>query len=422
MRNSCTPTQEAEEELATNVIDLDPGAATSGDDVLFGSQGDDIISGQVGSDVISGLGGNDELLGELNDDKLIGGTGDDFLDGGTGDDELDGDDGADTLVGWTNDDVLRGGGEFDTLIGGPGRDLIDGGDEDDTIWTYESDLPAFGTEVMDGGGAWDTYFYNGAETAETLILSPNTTDVLGTPPDTIPLATHAILKRVFGDENAPDFNLEIRNTESLDFSGLGGVDSLTVGDMTGTGVQQVNFFSGAGSDQLNATASSTAIFASGGDGADFFFGSRVGDIFEGEAGADHIFANAGDDVVNAGDGNDIIGGGSGNDVLDGGLGNDDIIPGPGDDLIIVQDGADRIRYDQPNGGNDVFDGFSFADTAFFGGLTPAQLDTNGDTLVSDVDDLASIVDGNLTVTLTPTDSLTFLGVNLLSLPNDVVFV
>ena len=62
------------------------GAATSGDDELFGSAGNDSMSAMAGSDTIWGYAGLDTIDGGAGDDVLVGGRGRDMLTGGSGSD------------------------------------------------------------------------------------------------------------------------------------------------------------------------------------------------------------------------------------------------------------------------------------------------------------------------------------------------
>jgi Ca2+-binding RTX toxin-like protein len=92
--------------------------ATSGDDVLTGTNGDDFLSGLAGDDLITGLRGSDLLDGGAGNDTLVGNEGSDLLDGGAGDD---------TVIGGFGNDVLLGGAGSDTLTGHTGSDFLVGG-------------------------------------------------------------------------------------------------------------------------------------------------------------------------------------------------------------------------------------------------------------------------------------------------------
>ena len=88
--------------------------ATSGDDVLTGTNGDDFLSGLAGDDLITGLRGSDLLDGGAGNDTLVGNEGSDLLDGGAGDD---------TVIGGFGNDVLVLD-RSDTGTGGDGADAF----------------------------------------------------------------------------------------------------------------------------------------------------------------------------------------------------------------------------------------------------------------------------------------------------------
>lgn len=77
--------------------------ASSGDDVIHGSELPETLLGWLGNDQINGNGGADKIDGGTGNDTITGGAGDDSITGGTGNDILDGGDGADTIRGDTSD-------------------------------------------------------------------------------------------------------------------------------------------------------------------------------------------------------------------------------------------------------------------------------------------------------------------------------
>jgi Ca2+-binding RTX toxin-like protein len=395
--------------MASLTPDLENKNATNGDDFLFGGTGSDTISGLNGADTIHGLGGADNLNGDAQDDTLIGGTGEDNLDGGTGDDHLDGQDGNDTLVGGDNDDHLEGGGENDDLIGNKGFDHMSGGGENDTfIWTNGD-----GNDVDDGGSGQDILNIFGSE---------DSGDIFRLDPE------NAQTTLVFQRENLVPFNIQISNMETVNISGEGGDDRLTVGNLDGVGITALVFDGGDGTDTLDTTANQgVKVLAVGGAGADFFFGGPGVEELHGGDGADHFFSGAGDDIIDGAEGNDQIFTGSGNDTISAGAGTDVIVAGPGDDTALTGTGQDDIRYDLSPvaGGNDSIGDFqNFVDDLFLGGITQAQLDTNADGTIDDADDLAAYDAGTdtLTMTFNATDSLALVGVTSLSVANDITFV
>ena len=140
---------------------------------------------------------------------------------------------------------------------------------------------------------------------------------------------------------------------------MGGADKITINDMSGTDVTEVNINlglpGGAGDGAadtiiINATNGDDVVLVVGDSGSVSVLGLAAQINITGfEAANDRIVINtlAGDDVVEAsglgagaiqlqadgGPGNDILIGGDGNDVLFGGDGDDVLIGGPGLDVL-----------------------------------------------------------------------------------------
>jgi Ca2+-binding RTX toxin-like protein len=379
--------------------------ATNSDDIILGSPGNDLIAGLNGSDTIQSLGGDDTVTGDAQDDHLIGGTGNDDLNGGTGDDVIEGDDGDDILIGGADDDTLIGGGEADFLQGGTGFDHHFGGGEDDAFLWENGD----GNDVNDGGTDFDLQTITGAEDGDIFSLNPNDVNTTS----------------VFQRENLIPFNIQISNMEEVDVFGGGGADFFEVGNLAGTGVNNLLFDGGDGGDTLTTQAlQGVSVIAFGGDGADFFYGGIEAEEFYGEAGGDHFFSGAGDDFIVGDAGNDQIFTGSGNDFIDAGDNDDTIVMGPGDDYAITGTGADRIRYDIGGGSDTVEDYQNFVDDFFLGGIGQAVVDSNADNVVNDADDLVAYdaVTDSLTFAFNATDQIQFLGVESMSVGGDIFFV
>jgi Ca2+-binding RTX toxin-like protein len=118
---------------ATTGADILTG--TDGSDRIDAGNGDDIIYGGLGSDRIIGGGGNDILYGDLENipaygvnftmnDTIYGGIGNDTIYGNGGNDILYGEDGSDTIFGGDGDDQIWGGVGDDILNGGSGKDTF----------------------------------------------------------------------------------------------------------------------------------------------------------------------------------------------------------------------------------------------------------------------------------------------------------
>jgi RTX calcium-binding nonapeptide repeat (4 copies) len=148
------------------------------------------------------------------------------IDGGNGDDNLVGGSGAGTLKGGNGNDILAGGSGAETLLGGNGNDSIDGnrgndvalmGNGNDTfVWD-----PGDGSDVVEGQNGGDTMLFNGANVNEKVDLSANGNRL-----------------RFFRD--IANITMDTDGVETVDFNALGGVDLVTVNDLTGTDVGDVN--------------------------------------------------------------------------------------------------------------------------------------------------------------------------------------
>ena len=277
-----------------------------GHDELFGGSEKDRLLGGSGSDTLLGGGGADRSFGEAGDDQLVWNPGDgsDVNEGGDGSDvvvvnggevgesftaaangsrvrfdrlaplpfSLDigtserlvvnangGDDSfaasgdlapliALTVNGGFGNDRISGGNGNDTLNGGAGDDEVDGNQGDDSASLGDgSDTFVWdagdGSDKVEGGtngafnGAVDRLVFNGADDPESIHLSAN--------------GSRARLVRDVGH-----VTMDLNGIEQVDANPLGGADTVTVDDLSGTDVTEVGL-SLAGS--LNPKA---------GDGAD----------------------------------------------------------------------------------------------------------------------------------------------------------
>jgi hypothetical protein len=165
---------------------------------------------------INGGNGNDELFGGTGAETLLGGNGNDLLVGG----------GAGTLSGGNGDDTVAGGPGAETLLGGNGNDSIDGNKGNDVAFmgngndTFVWD-PGDGSDTIEGQNGEDTMVFNGAGVAEKVDLSAK--------------GDHL---KFFRD--VANVTMDTHGVEQVDFNALGGVDLVTVNDLTGTDVNEVN--------------------------------------------------------------------------------------------------------------------------------------------------------------------------------------
>jgi Ca2+-binding RTX toxin-like protein len=243
-----------------------------------------------------------------------------------------------TLDGGDGDDVLTGSAGNDLIIGGRGSDTAFMGAGDDTfVWN-----PGDGSDVVEGQGGMDTLQFNGSNANENIDLSANGSRL-----------------RLFRDVG--NVTMDVNGVEQVNVVALGGADTITVNDLSHTGVTDVNIDlsgtpgSGIGDGQadtviVNGTSRADTISVAGDAGQADVLGlpARV-HIAGAEAASDRLIVNAGkgDDVVqasgltasaiglvlNGGDGADVLIGGAGNDTLTGGAGDDILIGGPGQDSL-----------------------------------------------------------------------------------------
>jgi Ca2+-binding RTX toxin-like protein len=136
--------------------------------------------------------------------------------------------------------------------------------------------------------------------------------------------------------------------------------SITGGSNAGTtfkNIEQVDFVTGLGNDEIDISAATIRSFVDAGAG---------NDTITGGASNDSIGAGAGDDNINSGTGNDSIRAGAGNDNIDANTGDDRIDGGEGNDLLIIANATDSVNttisYLNVNNGSTI--GGSSAGTTF----------------------------------------------------------
>jgi len=276
----------------------------AGDDSLFGGAGDDTLTGGQGTDHVFGEAGNDTMIWNPGDgtDVLEGGDGIDtaVVNGGNGDEiftatangtrvdfervspapfgmdigsteqlvvNMGG--GNDTFTGSNNlanliavtvdggagNDTINGGNGNDTLFGGDGNDFIDGNGGADTAFLGAGDDvfkwdPGDGSDKVDGGAGFDEMLFNGAAAGESFSLSAD--------------AGGALFTRVQGN-----ITMDLTSIEKVTVNALGGIDTVNVGDLTGSGVTDVDInlgVNGAGdgaSDTINISDTGVTVVNNG---------------------------------------------------------------------------------------------------------------------------------------------------------------
>ena len=171
-----------------------------------------------------------------------------------------------TLNGGAGNDQLSTGGGNDLVNGGAGTDMIFLGFGDDTfIWN-----PGDGNDIVEGSAGRDKLVFNGDDSNENVAISNNG-------------------GRARFTRNVGNISLDLDDVEQIDFNALGGADTITVNDLTGTDVVEIDL-------NLASTLGGTA-------------GDRQVDsvIVNGTAGDDLIpvLGNSGGILVNG----DFLGGG-----------------------------------------------------------------------------------------------------------------
>jgi Ca2+-binding RTX toxin-like protein len=346
--------------LATAAIDVNLAAGTLGQSMamgfenVVGTEFDDRIVGDAQDNVLSGLGGTDRLEGRDGDDILVGGKGDDRVFGGKGDDLLvwNNGDGSDLLHGGKGHDIVQV--NFDT-------DLVDDDLQNDDVAQFS---------VTARGVQFARIEVNGQTERGLFQLDIRETETLETN------FGGGVDRAVIVDDVLDRIALDLdggKGTDTLDLgraaSGIRvDLKAGTLGHSTAVGFENVvgTAFGDriAGDDGVNVLdggAGNDRI--DGGDGNDILRGGDGNDRLRGQDGDDQLFGGDGDDRLEGGGrGFNTLDGGAGNDRLFGGNGDGEMFGGDGDDVIDGQQGDDLIR---GGAGNDILTGGEGADTFLF---------------------------------------------------------
>src|SRR5262249_5495690 len=257
-------------------------------------------------------------------------------------------------------------------------------------------------DTLEGQEGADTMLFNGANISEQINIT-------------------AIGNRVRFTRDIGSITMDLNDVETIDFNALGGSDNITVNDLSGTDVTQVNLDlaspvgSGVGDGQpdsvtVTGTNKTDAIQIMGAGASYSVLGLPASVSVTGSEGAnDQLFVNArnGNDTINAstlpagvvqklhvdaGLGSDRIFGSQGADELTGGDGNEFVDGNEGDDLVSLGAGNDVFQWD-PGDGSDIVEGQDGADRMIFNGSNLSEIidiSTNGNR-VRFVHDLGNIV-------------------------------
>jgi hypothetical protein len=133
-----------------------------------------------------------------------------------------------TISGGNGNDSLNGGQGAELLKGGNGDDRVDGGKGNDTALLGRGDDsfrwdPGEGSDVIEGQSGLDTMVFNGANAPaiENVTMSANG-------------------GRLTFHREPANITMDTDDVEIVDFNAIGGSDTVTVNDLTGTDVIQTN--------------------------------------------------------------------------------------------------------------------------------------------------------------------------------------
>jgi Ca2+-binding RTX toxin-like protein len=328
----------------TNLVAVD--LATAGTSAGDGQPDQVITNGTAGDDIIA-IARNGSVITEnglaaqvtvahaegANDTLTVNGLG--------GNDTID----ASALSAGHINLVLNGGDGNDTLTGSGGNDVVNGGRGNDVAFLGKGDdtfvwNPGDGSDTVEGQAGTDTLLFNGSNVGENIDISAN--------------GDRARLFRDVGN-----VTMDLHGIEHIQLNALGGADTVTVNDLTGTGVTQVAIDlgsppgSGTGDGQadtvvINGTSGDDVISITDNNGVVTVTGLSAVVTITGFDSTDRLVINTlgGDDVIdaaqlgtamqltgNGGDGNDVLVGSPGNDVLTGGAGDDVLIGNGGQDVL-----------------------------------------------------------------------------------------
>src|SRR5262249_21202064 len=320
------------------------------------------------------------------------------VDGGAGNDQIIGSQGADVLLGGDGNDVVNGGRGDDVAFLGAGDDTF--------VWN-----PGDGNDTVEGQAGTDRMVFNGANIAEKIDISANGS-------------------RVRFTRDVASITMDLNGVEDIDFTAKGGADTITVNDLSGTDVTQVNLdlagtpgsgigdgaaasviVNGTNGDdavQISGSGTSYAVVGlhasvsvSGSEGAnDQLTVNTLGGadlvsasalpagvvhlVVDGGAGNDQIIGSQGADVLLGGDGNDVVNGGRGDAGAFLGAGDDTFVwnPGDGNDTVEGQAGTDGMLFNGANINEKIDISANGSRVRFTRDVASVTMDLNG---VEDID-------------------------------------
>lgn len=305
-----------------NFFDLFSGGVKT-----VGSDESDLIIGSFGNDELDGNGGDDLIFGLLGDDKISGGLGADLVFAGSGNDTVEGGDGDDTLLGGYGNDRIVGNRGNDAMFGGQGDDLL--------VWNNGD-----GSDLMDGGQGYDQAQVNFDTDLVDDDLQNKDVAEFSTTDEGVQFARIEV-----NDQTERGlFQLDIRNTETLETNFGGGDDTAVIKDTVLDEIA-LKLDGGDGIDTLDLSQAAGAVDVALGRNK---LNDSIAENFENVIGTefnDKIRGNTQDNVISGLDGEDKMFGHGGDDTLIGGKGNDKFFGGKGDDLLVWNngDGSDFMK-------------------------------------------------------------------------------
>ena len=314
------------------------------------------VTGSEGANdvlVINALGGNDTITATTLPAGVVKLT----IDGGAGDDTILGSQGADTLIGGDGSDFIFGDNGNDVAFMGAGDDVFQ--------WD-----PGDGNDTIEGQDGTDQLLFFGSNASENINIVANG-------------------GRVLFLRDVANVTMDLNDVEHIEYRALGGADTITVGDLSGTDVTRIDIDlrgpvgggdGAADTVTVNATQGADTFGVVGDAGGVTVFGLAAQvNLFFTEGANDTLVLNgqAGDDVINGsglsagavklamngGLGNDFLIGSGGDDLINGGDGSDTALMGAGDDTFVWNPGDD----------NDIVEGQAGFDTLLFNGANVSEI-------------------------------------------------
>ena len=158
------------------------------------------------------------------------------ISGGSGNDRLSGGRGNETFLGGSGDDSIDGNAGNDLALMGSGNDTF--------VWD-----PGDGSDTIEGQSGRDTMRFNGAGAAEKVDLSANGNRL-----------------RFFRD--VANITMDTHGVERVDFNALGGADVVTVNNLSGTDVSDVNVDLAGALGGVSGDGAADRVIVNGTDGVD----------------------------------------------------------------------------------------------------------------------------------------------------------